>query len=232
MKKKEKHERVSIKNWPEDDRPREKMIKKGISALSNSELIAILIGNGTKDESAIDVAQNVLNHANNNINELSRFTLKQLCKINGIKNAKALRIIAALELGRRRNAEDIIEKKKITSSNDVFILFKSLINDLSHEEFWVLYLNHANNIIDHTRISQGGIAGTITDLRIIFKTALDKMATNIIVCHNHPSGNLIPSEADIKLTNKLFEAGKIIDIQLLDHLIIANNKYYSFCVIS
>ncbi|HOK52376.1 MAG TPA: DNA repair protein RadC [Bacteroidales bacterium] len=220
--------KLTIKEWAIDDRPREKMIQKGASALSNAELIAILLGNGTVEDTAVGLGQKLLQMASNNLNELAKFDFQRLCKIKGIGEAKAVRLIAALELGKRRNIERVIERKKITCSNDVADIFVPQLQDLPHEEFWIVLLNRSNLIIDMNRISQGGIAGTVTDVRIILKTALDRMATQLILCHNHPSGNLQPSKEDINFTKKILEAGKLLDIQLLDHIIVANTGYYSF----
>lgn len=220
--------KLTIKEWAIDDRPREKMIQKGASALSNAELIAILLGNGTVEDTAVGLGQKLLQMASNNLNELAKFDFQRLCKIKGIGEAKAVRLIAALELGKRRNIERVIERKKITCSNDVADIFVPQLQDLPHEEFWIVLLNRSNLIIDMNRMSQGGIAGTVTDVRIILKTALDRMATQLILCHNHPSGNLQPSKEDINFTKKILEAGKLLDIQLLDHIIVANTGYYSF----
>lgn len=221
-------EKLTIKEWAVDDRPREKMIHKGTGALSNAELIAILLGSGTVEDTAVGLAQKLLQKANNNLNELAKFDLRRLCKIKGIGEAKAVRLLAALELGKRRNIEPAIERKKITCSNDVAEIFIPQLQDLPHEEFWIVALNRANLIIDTSRISQGGIAGTVTDVRLILKAALDRMATQLILCHNHPSGNLQPSKEDLSFTQKIADAGKLLDIQLLDHIIVAHTGYYSF----
>jgi len=219
--------KLTIKEWAVDDRPREKMIQKGTAALSNAELIAILLGNGTIEDTAVGLAQKLLQKANNNLNELARFDFRSLCKIKGIGEAKAVRLLAALELGKRRNIEPLVERKKITCSNDVAEIFIPLLRDLPHEEFWIVLLNRANLIIDTYRISQGGISGTVTDVRLILKAALDRMATQLILCHNHPSGNLQPSKEDINITHKIYEAGKLLDVQLLDHIIVSATGYYS-----
>jgi DNA repair protein RadC len=220
--------KLSIKDWAEDDRPREKMMKKGIGSLSNAELIAILFGTGTRNESAVELARKLLDNAGNNLNELAKQELKQLCKIKGIGEAKAISLLTALELGKRRNVEAVIQRRKISSSKDVYEIFGPMLCDLPHEEFWILMLNRANVIIEKVRISQGGITGTVTDIRIILKSALDYMSCGIILCHNHPSGNTNPSNEDIQLTKKIKEGGKLLDIIILDHVIIANDKYYSF----
>jgi DNA repair protein RadC len=219
--------KLTIKEWAVDDRPREKMIQKGTAALSNAELIAILLGNGTIEDTAVGLAQKLLQKANNNLNELARFDFRSLCKIKGIGEAKAVRLLAALELGKRRNIEPHVERKKITCSNDLAEIFIPLLRDLPHEEFWIVLLNRANLIIDTYRISQGGISGTVTDVRLILKAALDRMATQLILCHNHPSGNLQPSKEDINITHKIYEAGKLLDVQLLDHIIVSATGYYS-----
>jgi DNA repair protein RadC len=220
--------KLSIKDWAADDRPREKMMKKGISALSNAELIAILFGTGTRNESAVEIARKLLDAAGNNLNELARFDLKQLCKIKGIGEAKAISLLTALELGKRRNTEAAIQRNKISSSKDVVDIFGSNLKDLPHEEFWILLLNRTNVIIDKLRISQGGITGTVTDIRLILKSALDNLACGLILCHNHPSGNTYPSNEDKILTAKIKDGGKLMEISLIDHVIIAHDKYFSF----
>jgi len=219
---------LGIKSWSPEDRPREKLILKGKSALSDAELIAILLGSGTNTLSAVDLAKKVLQPASNNLHELARLTVKDLVKIKGIGEAKALTIVAALELGRRRKDLETTEKTKITGSKDVYDLIKADLLDIAHEEFWILLLNRANRVIKKVQISQGGVAGTVADPKIIFKLALDELASGIILAHNHPSGNLVASQADLDLTKKLREAGKLLDIQVLDHLIVAGQKYFSF----
>ena len=190
----EKTKSLTIKQWAEDDRPREKMMSKGVAALSDAELMAILIGSGTKNESAVAISQRILNGANNNLNELGKFSLKDFTQIKGIGNAKGVTIMAALELGRRRKLSEAINKKQITSSTDVIEIFQPLLADLPYEEFWVLLLNRANKVIDRVRISEGGFTATIVDIRRIMRAALDNQAIGIILCHNHPSGNNNPSE--------------------------------------
>jgi DNA repair protein RadC len=219
---------LKIKSWSPEDRPREKLILKGKSALSDAELIAILLGSGTTAMSAVDLAKKVLHPADNNLHELARLTVKDLTKIKGIGQAKALTIVAALELGRRRKELESNEKGKITGSRDAYDLLKSDLLDIAHEEFWVLLLNRANRVIRKSQISQGGVAGTVADPKIIFKLALDDLASGVILAHNHPSGNLTASQADLDLTKKLKEAGKLLDIQVLDHIIVAGQKYFSF----
>ena len=218
----------SIKCWALEDRPREKLMKKGIGSLSDAELIAILIGSGVKNESAVEISKKLLGGTGNNLNELAKLTVNDLKRIRGIGEARAISIVAALELGRRRKMEEVIQKKKIGGSRDVFDLFQPLLGDLPHEEFWVLYLNRANTIIDRVRISQGGIAGTVTDIRLIMKQGVEKLAVSMVLCHNHPSGNLKPSEADSRITKKLKESGEILDIAVLDHLIVSDSSYFSF----
>lgn len=220
--------RLSIKEWAVEDRPREKILSKGIATLSNAELIAILIGSGTRDETAVEVAQRILHGSDNNLAELGRKTIKDLCKIKGIGEAKAISIIAALELGRRRSAAEPLERKQITRSEDAIELFQPLLSDLPHEEFWIILLNRSNRIIDRCRISQGGTSGTVTDIRIIMKLALDHLASGMIAVHNHPSGNRHPSEADKQVTNKIKSAALTFDIELLDHIIITPTQCFSF----
>jgi len=218
---------LKIKNWSPEDRPREKLLLKGTSALSDAELIAILIGSGTGTFSAVDVAKKILQAADNNLHDLARFTVKDLTKVKGIGEARAVTIVAAVELGRRR--KDLGDgKNKVSSSHDAYVLIKGDLMDLQHEEFWVLLLNRANRVIKKKKISEGGVSGTVADPKIIFKMALEELASGVIVAHNHPSGNLTASQSDIDLTKKLKDAGKFLEVQLLDHLIIAGQKYYSF----
>ncbi len=218
----------NIKDWSPEDRPREKLLLKGTSALSDAELIAILLGTGTATHSAVDVAKHVLQHVNNNLNELARLSAKDLMKIKGIGEAKAITIVAAIELGRRRKELEVNDKPKITASKDAFELLRGDLMDLTREEFWVLLLNRAHRVIKKKRVSEGGVSGTVADPKIIYKLALEELASGIIVAHNHPSGNLTASQSDIDLTRKLKEAGKVMDVQLLDHLIVAGKNYYSF----
>jgi DNA repair protein RadC len=222
------YKKPSIKEWAVEDRPREKMLVKGVRSLSEAELIAILIGSGSLDESAVELSRRVLSSVNNNLNELGKKTISDLQKFKGIGPAKAVTIAAAMELGRRRKESEPDEKPRIITSSDGASIFKPLLSDLPHEEFWVMLLNRNNLVIDKVMVSQGGLAGTVIDVRIILKMALDKLATSIILCHNHPSGNLIPSEADKEITRKIKEAGKHMDIPVLDHLIIGNDAYFSF----
>jgi len=218
---------LKIKSWSPEDRPREKLLLKGTGALSDAELIAILIGSGTASLSAVEVAKKLLQQAGHSLNELARLSVKDLTKAKGIGEAKAIAIVAALELGRRRKDQDPEAKPKIASANDAFQLLRGDLMDLPHEEFWVLLLNRANRLIKKKRVSEGGVSGTVADPKIIFKLALDELASGVIVAHNHPSGNLTASTSDINLTRKLKEAGKFLEIQLLDHLIVSGNGYLS-----
>ena len=217
----------SIKQWAEDDKPREKLMLKGKQVLSDAELIAILIGSGTRNESAVDLSKRILAKAEN-LKALGKMTLKQLTEFKGIGEAKAITIIAAMELGRRRGSEDEVELKKITSSKAAFDIIHPIIGELAHEEFWILYLNNSNKVIYKSQLSKGGITGTVVDIRIVFKTAFEQNAVNLILCHNHPSGILQASDADKQITRKLKEAGKMLDVNVIDHLIVTSNGYLSF----
>ncbi|HLO73836.1 MAG TPA: DNA repair protein RadC [Flavobacterium sp.] len=217
-----------INQWAEDDRPREKFLLKGKSTLSDSELLAILIGSGSRNESAVQLCQRILASSENNLNALGKMSVSQLMQFKGIGEAKAISISAALELGRRRRAEDAIELKKITSSKAVFDIMQPIIGELPHEEFWVLYLNNSNKVIYKAQLSKGGITGTVVDIRLIFKMAFEQNATALILSHNHPSGKLIASEADLKITKRIKEAGQTLEIQVLDHVIITESGYLSF----
>jgi len=217
-----------INQWAEDDRPREKFLLKGKAALSDSELLAILIGSGTRNESAVQLCQRILAAANNNLNQLGKLSIKQLMEFKGIGEAKAIAISAALELGRRRRSEEALEWDKITSSKAVFNIMQPIIGELLHEEFWVLFLNNSNKVIHKAQLSKGGITGTIVDTRIIFKTALEYNAISLILTHNHPSGKLLASDSDKDITRKLQLAGKQMEIMILDHVIITESSYYSF----
>jgi DNA repair protein RadC len=219
---------ISIKNWALEDRPREKLIHKGIRALSDTELIAILIGSGTHELSAVDLARQLLQSTGNKLNNLGKLTVKDLMKFKGIGEAKAISIVAALELGKRRKQEENNSSHSIKSSKDVYEIFEPLVSDLSHEEFWILLLNRSNRIIGKSKISQGGVAGTVIDMKLIMKTAIENLASSIIICHNHPSGNLNPSGSDIEITNKIKIAANCLDMKLLDHIIVADHAYYSF----
>lgn len=220
--------KLSIKEWAVEDRPREKLMKKGIQALSDAELLAILIGSGTREESAVELSRRILKIYQDNLNLLSKTGVEELKKIKGIGEARGITIIAALELGRRRSMCEVIQSQKITSSKDVAAIFQPLLGDLPYEEFWILLLNRSNTILERIKISQGGIAGTVTDVRIILKTAIEKLASSMILVHNHPSGQLNPSEADSKITKKLREAGSLMDIVVLDHIIVNDHAFYSF----
>lgn len=216
-----------ITNWSEDDRPREKLMLKGKEALSNAELIAILIGSGSRNESAVNLSKRIL-AGTDSLNTLGKMSISQLINFKGIGEAKAIAIIAALELGRRRRAEDSVGLVKITSSKMAFEIMQPIIGELSHEEFWVIFLNNSNKVISKAQLSKGGITGTIVDVRLVYKLALENGATGLILCHNHPSGNSQPSEADKEITMKLKLAGDSLDVKVLDHLIITETKYYSF----
>lgn len=218
----------NLKAWAEADRPREKLMIQGRNALSDSELLAILIRSGTKRETAVELSRRILNSVSNDLMQLSRLSLGDLMKFKGMGEVKAITIMAALELGRRRRAAEAVQLVKVTSSKTVAEVFTPLLSDLNHEEFWVLLLNRANNIIGKHQISKGGLAGTVVDSKVIFKLALEASASGIIMCHNHPSGNHKPSDADLSLTKRIVEAGKVLDISVLDHLIIAGELYYSF----
>jgi len=218
----------SIKQWAEDDRPREKLMLKGKAALSDAELIAILISSGNDEESAVSLSQRILEGSQNNLLELSKLSVTDLKKYRGIGEAKALSIIAAMELGRRRQRSSALEKPIIQNSQKAYDYIQASLSDLAHEEFVVLYLSKSLKVISHETLSRGGISGTIADVKIILKSAIEKLATYIIVAHNHPSGNLKPSQQDIDLTKKLKAACSTMEITLNDHLIIGENAYYSF----
>lgn len=218
----------SIKSWAEDDRPREKLLAKTATALSDVELLAILIGSGTRELSAVDLARQIYASVNQNINELSRLSIKELMKFKGIGEAKAINIIAALELGRRRRLSDSLNKKKITSSRDAFELMHPILSDSNYEEFWIITLNRGNMIKRTHKISEGSLAGTVADPKKIFKIALEDNASSLILCHNHPSGNTLPSKKDHEITQKCKNAGSFLDLPVLDHIIVAGDHYFSF----
>ncbi|MGB6269756.1 MAG: DNA repair protein RadC [Olleya sp.] len=224
----DKNTSFSIKNWSQDDQPREKLLYKGKAALSDAELVAILIGSGNREESAVALCKRILASTDNNLTELGKLSIKQLMEFKGIGEAKAITIIAALELGRRRRGEEALEKKKITSSKSVFELMQPIIGELPHEEFWIIYLNNSNKVIHKSLLSKGGITGTLVDIRLVLKTALEVGAVGLILAHNHPSGTLKPSQADKEVTSKLKIAAQSLDIKVLDHLIITENAYLSF----
>ncbi|HVF95903.1 MAG TPA: DNA repair protein RadC [Flavisolibacter sp.] len=221
-------QKYSIKQWAKDDRPREKLLAKGPAVLSNSELLAILILNGNKEKSALELAQDVLRLGKDNLNELGKLSIEELTKLKGIGEAKAIAIIAAMELGRRRQAMASLEKPVVGRSADVATFLQTTLRDYKHEVFAVIFLNRANKINDFRIISEGGITGTVADPRIILKKALEQDAVSLILCHNHPSGSLKPSRADEELTHKIKEAAKYFDIKVLDHLIVSDDGYYSF----
>jgi len=218
----------SIKQWSQDDQPREKLRDKGKSSLSDAELVAILIGSGSRDESAVDLSKRILASAGNNLNALGKLSLKQLQEFKGIGEAKAITIAAALELGRRRKLEEGLKQEKITSSRDVFDIMQPILGELAHEEFWILYLNNSNKVLYRQQLSKGGITGTLVDVRLVLKQALEVGAVTLILCHNHPSGTLQPSSADKNITKKLSNAASSLDIKILDHLIVTEKAYFSF----
>ncbi|MDR1092044.1 MAG: DNA repair protein RadC [Prevotella sp.] len=221
--------KLNIKDLAEEDRPREKMLLKGVGSLSDAEILGILIASGNKDETAVELAQRILYSVSNNLNTLGKLTVKDLIKnFKGIGEAKAITIIAALELGRRRKLSEVEVLPKITSSENVYQILHPVLADLKYEEVWVLLLNRANKVIKKIQVSKGGITGTVTDSRMIMKEAIDSLASAIILCHNHPSGNPNPSGEDNNITKKLKEAGQILDIKLLDHVIICDHSYYSY----
>lgn len=224
----EKTTSFSIKNWSQDDQPREKLRDKGKAVLSDAELVAILIGSGSREESAVDLCKRILASVDHNLNALGKLSIKQLMEFKGIGEAKAISIAAALELGRRRRLEDGMRLEKVTSSQSVYNVMQPILGELPHEEFWILYLNNSNKIIHKSQLSKGGITGTLVDVRLVLKTALEAGATALILCHNHPSGTLIPSKADKDITQKLKTAAESLDIKVLDHLIITEKAYFSF----
>ncbi|MBN2634780.1 MAG: DNA repair protein RadC [Prolixibacteraceae bacterium] len=222
------YKKLNIKDWAAEDRPREKLLANGARSLSDAELIAILIGSGNINETAVELSRRMLTTVNNNLNELGRKSIDTLKTFNGIGEAKAITIIAALELAKRRKDAEVFSKNKITCSKDAADFFMPLLADLTHEEFWILLLDRGNKIIDHFMISQGGLSGTVIDVRIILKRSIEKLASSIVLCHNHPSGTMQASDADIKITKKINDATKLMDISVLDHIIIGQNSYLSF----
>lgn len=224
----EKSTSFSIKNWSQDDQPREKLRDKGRIVLSDAELLAILIGSGSREESAVKLCKRILASVDHNLNALGKLSLQQLTNFKGIGEAKAISIIAALELGRRRRSENVSILEKITSSHTVFETMQPILGELPHEEFWILYLNNSNKIIQKNQLSKGGITGTLVDVRLVLKNALELGATSLILCHNHPSGTLKPSQADKDITQKLKVASQSLDIKVLDHLIVTEKAYFSF----
>ena len=219
---------MSIKSLAEDDRPREKFLLKGKAAVSDSELLAIIMGSGNREESAVELARRILNSVENNWHRLSQLNIKDLMKFKGVGEAKAISIATALEIGNRKSQQEVLERQQITSSREAFEILQPHLSDLQTEEFWVIFLNHQNKILSKNCLFRGGIASSVADVRVIFKTAIEHFSTGIIIAHNHPAGSLKPSQQDINITNKIKEAGKLLDIELLDHLIIAQNKFYSF----
>ena len=219
---------MSIKFLAEDDRPREKFLLKGKSALSDSELLAIILGSGNNEDSAVELARKILASVDYNWQKLSKLSIKDLMKFKGIGEAKAISVAATLEIGRRKAAQEIPEKEKVTSVNDLYKIFSQYLSDLQTEEFWAIFLNQKNHVIYKTQISKGGISGTLVDVRVIFRIAIEHFATSVAVAHNHPTGNLTPSQPDISITRRIKEAGDLLDIKLLDHLIIGENSFFSF----
>lgn len=219
---------LTIKQWKEDDRPREKMLGKGKASLSDAELIAIIIGTGNREESAVALSKRILSQFDHNLNALATMSIDDLMTFRGIGKSKAVSILTAMELGKRRSMELAREKKKVNSSATAFEIMQPFIGDLLHEEFWILFLNNANNLLDKSQLSKGGIHATLVDVRLIFKKAISTGATSIILCHNHPSGNLIPSHSDIQLTKKIIKGGELLDIKVLDHIIVSQHAYFSF----
>ncbi len=220
--------KLTIKNWAEEDRPREKLLLKGKSSLSDAELVAILIRSGNKDQSAVELAQHILNACGNDFNQLARLSVKDLQKFRGMGEAKALSVVSALEIGRRRKEVETTRKVKVNSSVDVWKFIRGDLMDLSHEEFWIILLKRNNELIRKEMISKGGVSGTVVDPKIIFRRALEEMASGIVLVHNHPSGSLTPSKEDVQLTLKIREAGSALDINLLDHLIVTDEDFFSF----
>ena len=222
------HQPITIKNLSKDDRPREKLLEKGVSALSNAELLAIILGSGSRDENAVELARRILLQADNNLSKLGKATIAELKKNKGVGEAKAVSIMAAMELGRRRGNSEIAEKTCIRASKDIFLIFHPILCDLPHEEFWLLFLNSSNKVIDKQRLSSGGLTETSADIRMIMKMAVERLAAGVALCHNHPSGSAIPSKQDAQITRKIKEGGQLLNISLLDHIIVAENDYYSF----
>ena len=218
----------SIKFWAEEERPREKLLLKGKSVLTNAELIAILIGSGTKTLSAVELSRQLLQRSTNNLIELSKMSVSDLKKVKGIGEAKAISIVAALELGKRRRSEEALTRKKVSNSKEVYEYMQITLSDEPYESFWILLLNRANRVIKPVKVSEGGMTGTVADPKRIFKTAIDAKAASIILCHNHPSGSVKPSESDMNLTKKLKNSGEILQLPVLDHVIMGDNKYFSF----
>jgi DNA repair protein RadC len=222
------YKKLKLKDWAVEDRPREKLLSKGARHLTDAELIAILIGSGSLDETAVELSKRILTSTNNNLTDLSKKGIDFLKTFNGIGEAKAVCIVAALELSKRRKDAGVFSKNKITGSKDAADFFQPILGDLEHEEFWIMILDRGNKILDTFMVSQGGVSGTVIDVRLILKIAIEKLASSLILCHNHPSGTLQASDADLKITRKISDAAKIMDMAILDHIIIGQNKYLSF----
>ena len=220
--------KLSVKDWSPEDRPREKLLYKGVHSLSDTELVAIILGSGSREESVVNLSQRILQSVNNNINRLGKLSIKQLMQFKGIGEAKAISIVAALELGKRRKAEEIRNRESILFSRDIYEYFHPLLGDLCYEEFWVLFLNRASKVIDKLKVSQGGVSATIVDAKIIYKEALLRLATGVALCHNHPSGNPSPSSDDDKITVQLQRGLKFLDMDLRDHVIVCDGQFYSY----
>lgn len=219
---------MSIKFLAEDDRPREKFLLKGKNAVSDAELLAIIMGSGSRNESAVELARRILDSVGNNFHELSKLSLQDLMKFKGVGEAKAISIATALEIGRRRASQEVPERKEIGKSLDAYEIFRPYLSDLNTEEFWAIFLNQKNKVIQTKQLTSGGISSSIVDIRVLYKTALEVFAVGIIVAHNHPSGNLKPSQEDLKITKQISDAGNILNIKLLDHLILSQTSYFSF----
>ena len=224
----EPEKRLTIREWAEDDRPREKLLNKGASALSDAQLLAILVSSGNKEESAVELCKRILSDNHNNLNELARLSISDLEKYKGIGEAKAISIVAALEIGKRRKTSDALDRKKITQSSDLFELFEPILLDLNHEEFWVAFMNGANKVLDTKRLTQGGMRQTVVDVPMLHRMRLERSSHAIAVAHNHPSGENYPSKEDLSITQKIKTGCEAVGIRLLDHIIIAGGKYYSF----
>ncbi|WP_303849411.1 DNA repair protein RadC [Apibacter mensalis] len=219
---------MNIKSLAEEERPREKLLLKGKQSLSDAELLAIILGSGSKSESSITLAQRILSSVNHNWNELAKLTIRDLCKFNGVGKVKAIEIITSLEIGRRKSLQQALKKEKISSSKDAYNILQPIIGDLMIEEFWVIYLSRSNKILSKEKISQGGITGTMVDNRLIFKHAIELNAVSLIISHNHPSGNIQPSNSDIQITHEIKKAGNLLNITLMDHLIVTQTSFFSF----
>lgn len=219
---------MNIKSLAEEERPREKLLLRGKQSLSDAELLAIILGSGSKSESSITLAQRILSSVNHNWNELAKLTIRDLCKFNGVGKVKAIEIITSLEIGRRKSLQQALKKEKISSSKDAYNILQPIIGDLMIEEFWVIYLSRSNKILSKEKISQGGITGTMVDNRLIFKHAIELNAVSLIISHNHPSGNIQPSNSDIQITHEIKKAGNLLNITLTDHLIVTQTSFFSF----